>query len=61
MSSITTLGRPIAFDRPEPTQEAAPGAPTFEWRLSDEAKRDIEAIETNARSGDAVVTGAFFR
>lgn len=46
------LGVPLSPQSPEPIQKRDDKTPGYGWRLSDEARRDIEEIEANARSAE---------
>ena len=49
-SLMKKLGTPLKAFGPEPLAKEKSGHPAFGWKLSDEARRDIEAIENNART-----------
>ena len=50
--SSPSIGTPISIPRPEPIKELRLTSAGFGWRLSDDAKRDIEAIEANVRQAE---------
>lgn len=52
------LGTPLTASGPDPIRKTSREQPGFGWRLSDDARRDIEEIEENARMSE-LNCGAF--
>jgi hypothetical protein len=55
------LGTPLSPRLPEPIQKTDDKTPGYGWTLSDQARRDIEKIEENARDAELRSGSLFLR
>lgn len=55
------LGIPLSPRLPEPIQKTDDKTPGYGWTLSDQARRDIEKIEANARDAELRSGSLFLR
>ncbi|HEY2357775.1 MAG TPA: hypothetical protein VGH86_10025 [Phenylobacterium sp.] len=59
--TATRLGTPLSPRLPDPIPKTDDKTPGYGWTLSDQAKRDIEQIEANAREAEARAGSLFLR